>query len=53
MALKRIASDKEFDSDEASMINAISIAGQRAFETGKTAPLQWPYLRNWQKRGAQ
>jgi len=53
MVLKRIASDKEFDSDDSSMINAISIAGQRAFKTGKTAPLQWPYLRNWQKRGTQ
>ena len=53
MVLKRIASDKEFDSDESSMINAISIAGQRAFKTGKTAPLQWPYLRNWQKRGTR
>ena len=50
MALKRLASDKDFTVSEASKINAISIAGRRAFETGKAERPDWPYLRSWEAK---
>ena len=46
IALKRLASDKDFNVSEASKINAISIAGRRAFETGKVEKPDWPYLKS-------
>ena len=50
MALKRLASDKDFNITEASKINAISIAGRRAFESGKVERPDWPYLLSWQTK---
>ena len=50
MALKRLASDKDFTVSESSKINAISIAGQRAFESGKAEKPDWPYLKSWQAK---
>jgi hypothetical protein len=50
IALKRLASDKEFNVSESTLINAISIAGKRAFETGKAAKPEWPYLKTWQQQ---
>ncbi len=50
MALKRLASDKDFTVSEASKINAISIAGRRAFETGKAEKPDWPYLKSWEAK---
>jgi hypothetical protein len=47
MALKRLASDKEFTAAEASIINAISISGRKSFGTSKVAKPEWPYLSNW------
>ncbi len=49
MALKRLASDKEFTAAESSRINAISISGRKAFGTSKVAKPEWPYLKSWQK----
>ena len=51
LALKQIASDKEFNVSESNAINAISIAGRRAFESGKVARPEWPYVRNWNFKG--
>jgi hypothetical protein len=48
--LKRLASDKEFNVSESTLINAISIAGKRAFENGKAAKPEWPYLKTWQQQ---
>ena len=48
MDLKRLASDKDFTVSEASRMNAISIAGRRAFETGKVEKPDWPYLKSWE-----
>ena len=50
MALKRLASDKDFTISEASKINAISIAGRRAFESGKAEKPDWPYLKSWEAK---
>jgi len=50
MALKRLASDKDFNVSESSKINAISIAGRRAFESGKAAKPDWPYLKSWEEK---
>ena len=50
MALKRLASDKDFNVSEASKINAISIAGRRAFETDKAEKPEWPYLKSWEEK---
>ena len=50
MALKRLASDKGFNVSESSMINAISIAGRRAFENGKAERPDWPYLKSWEAK---
>ena len=50
IALKRLASDKDFNVSEASKINAISIAGRRAFETGKVEKPDWPYLKSWEAK---
>jgi hypothetical protein len=50
IALKRLASDKEFNVSESTLINAISIAGKRAFENGKAAKPEWPYLKTWQQQ---
>jgi hypothetical protein len=50
MALKRIASDKDFNISESKMISAISIAGKRAFDSGKAAAPEWPYLKSWQRQ---
>ena len=50
MALKRLASDKDFNVSEASKINAVSIAGRRAFESGKVQKPDWPYLGSWQTK---
>jgi hypothetical protein len=49
MALKRLASNKEFTAAESSRINAISISGRKAFGTSKVAKPEWPYLKSWQK----
>ncbi|MDE0954315.1 MAG: hypothetical protein OR994_06540 [Candidatus Poseidoniales archaeon] len=49
IALKRLASDKEFTVSESLMLNAISISGKRAFESGKVTRPKWPYLENWKK----
>jgi len=50
IALKRIASDNEFTVSESSMMNAISISGNRAFKNGKAVKPEWPYLTNWSKQ---
>ena len=50
MALKRLASDKDFNVSESSKINAISIAGRRAFETNKAEKPEWPYLKSWEEK---
>ncbi len=50
IALKRLASDKDFNVTESSKINAISIAGRRAFESGKVERPDWPYLGSWQTK---
>ena len=50
MDLKRLASDKDFTVSEASRMNAISIAGRRAFETGKVEKPDWPYLKSWEAK---
>ena len=50
MSLKRLASDKDFTVAESSKLNAISIAGQRAFESGKAERPDWPYLKSWQAK---
>ena len=50
IALKRLASDKDFTVSESSKINAISIAGRRAFESGKAEKPDWPYLRSWEAK---
>ncbi len=50
MALKRLASDKDFNITESSKINAISIAGRRAFDSGKVERPDWPYLLSWQTK---
>ena len=50
MALKRLASDKDFNVSESSKINAISIAGRRAFESGKAEKPDWPYLKSWESK---
>jgi len=47
MALQRLASDPEFSISESSAINAVAIAGRRAFESGKVPKPTWPYLKNW------
>ncbi len=50
IALKRLASDKGFNVSESSKINAISIAGRRAFESGKVDRPTWPYLMSWETK---
>jgi hypothetical protein len=49
MVMKRLAADKDFTISESSTINAISVAGKRAFDSGKAAKPEWPYLKSWQK----
>ncbi len=50
IALKKLAADKDFNVRESSKINAISIAGRRAFESGKVEKPDWPYLRSWETK---
>lgn len=50
IALKKLAADKDFNVKESSKINAISIAGRRAFESGKVEKPDWPYLRSWETK---
>ena len=47
MALKRLAADPDFSISESAAINAVAIAGRRAFESGKVPKPTWPYLKNW------
>ena len=47
IALKRLASDREFTFAESKMINTISLAGNRAFESDNVISPKWPYLSNW------
>lgn len=54
MALRRLASDRDFSLQEAKAINTVAIAGKRAFkdgegaiENGKINRPKWPYLKNW------
>ena len=46
MALQRLAADPEFSISESTAINAVAIAGKRAFESGKVPKPTWPYLKN-------
>ena len=50
IALKKLAADKDFNVRESSKIDAISIAGRRAFESGKVEKPDWPYLRSWETK---
>ena len=50
MELKRLASDKGLSFEESSLISTVSVAGQRAFESGKVAEPTWPYLKSWQQQ---
>lgn len=47
MALKRLAADKGLSLSESTRLNAISIVGSKAFESGKAVKPVWPYLINW------
>tara|TARA_B100001113_G_scaffold148174_1_gene121544 strand:- start:886 stop:2661 length:1776 start_codon:yes stop_codon:yes gene_type:complete len=49
MALKVLASSRDLSLEESMEINAIAVAGIRAFETGKARKPIWPYVKNWQK----
>lgn len=48
IALKKLASNKEITLTEARILNAVSLLGTNAFETGKVVKPEWPYLVNWQ-----
>ena len=47
LALRRISSDKGFTVSQSNAINAVAVAGRRAFETGKVPYPKWPYVSNW------
>ena len=49
MALKGLTSSRDLSVKESMEINAIAVAGARAFETGKATKPTWPYVKNWQK----
>ena len=49
MALKGLTSSRDLSVEESMEINAIAVAGTRAFETGKAKKPTWPYVQNWQK----
>ena len=49
MALKSLTSSRDLSVKESMEINAIAVAGARAFETGKATKPTWPYVKNWQK----
>ena len=49
MALKGLTSSRDLSVEESMEINAIAVAGTRAFETGKAKKPTWPYVKNWQK----
>ena len=48
MTLKCLASSRDLTVEESIEINAVAIAGKRAFETGKARKPTWPYVRHWQ-----
>lgn len=50
LSLGRLASGREFTVSQSNAINAISVAGRRAFESGKAPEPKWPYVRNWSIR---
>ena len=50
IALKKLVSGKGISVSESLMIDTISIAGRRAFQSGKVEKLDWPYIENWQKK---
>ena len=50
LSLGRLVSGKEFTVSQSNAINAISVAGRRAFESGKAPEPKWPYVRNWSIR---
>jgi len=50
LALRRISSDKEFTVSQSNAINAVAVAGRRAFQTGKVPYPKWPYVSNWNLR---
>ena len=49
MALKGLTSSRELSVEESMEINAIAVAGTRAFEAGKARKPTWPFVKNWQK----
>jgi hypothetical protein len=50
IAIKRLAASRGISLSESTTINAISVMGKKAFEKGKVAKPEWPYLKSWQKQ---
>lgn len=49
VALKRLASDKEFTFEESDLLYRISLEGKDGLENGTFERPKWPYVKNWKK----